>query len=76
MHATCATHLILLDLVILIIFGKQYTYVAPHYTLFGQPAVISFILGPDILLSTLLGGKYVYCYRHRTSIAYILRCRF
>jgi len=35
MHATCAAHIILLDLMTLIIFDDIITYEAPHYVVFS-----------------------------------------
>jgi hypothetical protein len=37
MHATCPSHLVLLDLITLIIFGEDYNYGAPHYAVFLRP---------------------------------------
>jgi hypothetical protein len=50
MHATCSTHVILLDLIILIIAEEEY-YEVLHYSLFQLPSTSS-LLGPNNLLST------------------------
>jgi hypothetical protein len=39
MHASFLAHLLLLDLITLIIFGKEYKYEAPHYTVFSIQVV-------------------------------------
>jgi hypothetical protein len=37
MHATCPTHLIFFDLIVLIVYGKQYKLWSPHYVVFSNP---------------------------------------
>jgi hypothetical protein len=46
-HATCHTHLILLDL-----FGEQYKLWSSSLCSFLQPPVTSSLFGPNILLIT------------------------
>jgi hypothetical protein len=36
MHVTCPAHLILLDFINLIIYGKSISYEAPHYAIFSN----------------------------------------
>jgi hypothetical protein len=51
MRATRSVQFILLDMITLLIVGKNTNYEARHYAVFSIP-VTSF-LGPNILLSTL-----------------------
>jgi hypothetical protein len=52
MHATWLTHLTLLDLITLIIFGEVYKLLSSSACSLLQPPATSFLLGPNILLRT------------------------
>jgi len=55
-HATCPTHLILLDLINQILFGEQYSSLSSSlHCLFYYP-IIPVLLGPHIFLSTLFSN--------------------
>jgi hypothetical protein len=53
MYATCSTPLFLPDLITLIIFGEAYKLWSLSLCSLLQPHATSFLLGPNILLSTL-----------------------
>jgi hypothetical protein len=54
MLSTCTAHLIPLYLVILITYGEEYKLWRALLCNFFQPSVTSSLLGPNMLLSTLL----------------------
>jgi len=56
MCATCSTHLILLYWITRTIFGEQYRSLNSSLSCFLHPAVALSLLGPNILLSTVLSN--------------------
>jgi hypothetical protein len=61
MHATCAAHIILLDLITPITFGEVYKLWSPSLCSLLQPPVPSSLLGPNVLLRTLFPNALSLC---------------
>jgi len=56
LHATCPTHLILLDFITWKIYSEEYRSLSSSLCSFLHSSVISSLLGPNILLSTLFSN--------------------
>ena len=57
MRATCLTHLILPDFISRIIFGEEYRSLRTSFCSFFHSSVNSFLLGSNILLTTLFSDN-------------------
>ena len=57
-HATCPTHLILLDLITQAMFGEECRSLSSSLCSFLHYPVPSSLLGPNILLSTLFSNTF------------------
>jgi len=60
-HATCPAHLIILDLITWIIFGKGYKSSRSSLCTFRYSPVTSSLIGPNIFLSTLSSNTLNLC---------------
>jgi hypothetical protein len=59
MCSTCLTHLIFLDLIILIIFGEEYNYEVPNHAIFSSflSLPLFYILASTLLLRSSLDAR-------------------
>jgi hypothetical protein len=61
MHTTCHVHLNILEMIILVIFGKECKLCSSLLCSSLWPPITSSILGPNILLRTLFSGSPSLC---------------
>jgi hypothetical protein len=67
MHAKFNAHLILIDFITLITFYEGKIYEAPYYAVFSRLSPTSFLLDPNIFLSTLFSNM-VYLIQYKFTL--------
>jgi hypothetical protein len=60
-RATCSFHFIILDLIILIIFGQDYRSLSSSLRSFLHPPVTPSLFGPNVLLDTVFSNSLSLC---------------